>query len=116
MPATVPGSPFAVIEVISRSRWTEIALWWPAQRTLIVSEAIGTVPLFALGRRAGLHPLLRIMPPDAALGGYALQRLLVGHGPPVVSDAAAAVDDALKNARCDIPKLITSLPTAWRGG
>lgn len=103
-----------MIEVVSRSRWKEIALWWAAQRTLIVSEAIGTGPLFALGRHAGVHPLLRILPPRAAFSSYTPERLLVGHGAPVLSDAAAAVDDALQNARHDIPKLIVSLPTALR--
>jgi hypothetical protein len=114
MPGTVPDSPFTVIEVVSRSRWKEIALWWEAQRTLIVSEAIGTGPLFALGRRAGVHPLLRILPPREAFGSYSPERLLVGHGAPVLSDAAGALDHALQNARRDIPKLIIRLPTAFR--
>lgn len=116
MPAIVPESPFTVIEVVSRSKWREIALWWEAQTTLIVAEAIGTGPLFALGRRAGVHPLLRILPPRAAFRGYAPERLLVGHGTPVLSDATGALDDALQNARRDIPRLIIRLPTAFRSG
>jgi hypothetical protein len=116
MPSTVPSSPFTVIEVMSRSRWREIALWWEAERTLIVAEAIGTGPLFALGRRAGVHPILRLVPPRAALGGYAPERMLVGHGPPVDSDAGSALTEALDNARSDIPKLLISLPKALRRG
>src|SRR3984885_9632668 len=107
LPAAVPNSPFTVIKVMSRSRWKEIALWWEAQRTLIVAEAIGTGPLFALGRRAGVHPLLRLVPPRAAFGGYAPERMLVGHGPPVDSDAASALTEALEKARSDIPRLLT---------
>jgi hypothetical protein len=116
MPATVPSSPFTVINVMWRARWKEIALWWEAERTLIVAEAIGTDPIFALGRRAGVHPILRLTPPRAALGGYAPERMLVGHGTPVVSDAASALTEALDNARRDIPKLLTSLPKALRRG
>ena len=115
MPAAVADSPFDVIEVVSRARWREIALWWPAEQTLIISEAVGTAPLFALDRRAGVHPLLRLSPPRAALGSYAPERLLVGHGPPVLSDAAEALSGALENARRDIPNLLMKLPTALRG-
>jgi hypothetical protein len=112
LPETVAHSPFEVISVVSRPKWQEIALWWAAQRTLIVAEAIGTAPLFALGRGAGVHPLLRVLPPRSALGGYAPQRLLVGHGPPLDTDAAAALDTALARARGDIPRLLTRLPQA----
>lgn len=115
MPAAVPSSPFTVISVFSRAKWREIALWWEVERTLIVAEAIGTAPTFALGRRAGVHPLLRLIPPGAALGGYEPERMLVGHGQPVTSGAAAALTDALDNSRRDIPKLLISLPKALRG-
>lgn len=59
LPKALPGTPFEVVSVVARPWWREIALWWPAQRTLIVAEAIGTGPLFGLGRRAGVHPMLR---------------------------------------------------------
>lgn len=114
LPSTVPDSPFSAIEVVLRARWKEIALWWPAEQTLIVSEAVGTAPLFALGRRAGVHPLLRLLPPRAALGARAPERLLVGHGPPLLSDASEALTEALQSARRDIPRLVTRLPTAGR--
>jgi hypothetical protein len=115
LPTSIADSPFEVIKVISLSKWTEIALWWPATSTLIVSEAIGTAPLFAVGRRAGVHPMLRALPPRNALGSYQPKHLLVGHGPPVVSDAAGALTEALQNARLDIPKLLLSLPRALLG-
>ena len=73
-----------------RSRWSpcgtrsagcEIALWWEAERTLVVAEAIGTNGFFAPpGHAAGVHLLLRISPPRDALGGFAPEHLLVGHG------------------------------------
>ena len=114
MPRAVIDSPFEVVKVISRPKWHEIALWWPGEQTLIVSEAVGTVPVFALGRPAGVHPLLRVLPPRGALGRYRPQLLLVSHGEPVVSDAAPALTGALDNARRDIPKLLLSLPKAVR--
>ena len=116
MPDAVPGSPFTVVPVLSWPRWREIALWWPATRTLVVSEAIGTAPLFALGRRAGVHPLLRFAPPRGALGGHGAERLLVGHGAPVLADGQGAIDAALSHARRDIPRLALRLPGALRGG
>jgi hypothetical protein len=114
LPEAMAGSPFEVVSVISRPWWKEIALWWPAQRTLIVAEAIGTGPLFGLGRRAGVHPMLRALPPRSALGGFAPERLLVGHGPAVEADAAPALDQALSAARSDIPKLLIKLPSIIR--
>jgi hypothetical protein len=116
LPSTLPDSPFEVVRVVSRRWWNEIALWWPAEQTLIVAEAIGTAPMFALGRRAGVHPMLRLVPPRAALGGFAPERLLVGHGPTLESGAAAALEEALSASRADTPKLLIKLPSVLRGG
>jgi hypothetical protein len=116
LPLAVSGSPFEVISVVARRWWREIALWWPAERTLIVAEAVGTGPLFRLGRRLGVHPLLRAVPPRSALGDYAPERLLVGHGPALDTDAAAALQQALATSRSDLPKLLTALPSIIRGG
>lgn len=115
LPRALPDTPFEVVSVVARPWWREIALWWPAQRTLIVAEAIGTGPLFGLGRRAGVHPMLRAVPPRSALGGYSPDRLLVGHGPALDADAAAALSQALSSSRSDIPKLLITLPSVIRG-
>jgi hypothetical protein len=116
LPEAMAGSPFEVVSVISRPWWKEIALWWPAERTLIVAEAIGTAPLFALGHRAGVHPMLRMVPPRSALGKFDCERLLVGHGPALESGAASALGQALSSSRSDMPKLLMKLPSALRGG
>lgn len=110
VPAHVPETPFEFVPVVSRARWREVALWWPQARTLIVAEAIGTGPLFALGRRAGVHPLLRLMPPRAALSKFRPDLLLVGHGEPIESEATEALDDALANSRSDILRLPLTIP------
>jgi hypothetical protein len=116
VPADLHDSPFTVVPVVSRPWWREVALWWEQERTLVVAEAVGTVPAFALGRRAGLHPMLRLMPPRSALTRHQPDRLLVGHGPGLESGAASAIQDALSGARSDIPQLLLKLPSLIRGG
>jgi hypothetical protein len=115
VPEQAPGTPFEVVPMISRRGWREIALWWPAEQALIVAEALGTAPAFAVGRRAGVHPLLRPTPPRSQLRGYEPARLLVGHGEPLLDDAADAVRDALARARSDLPRLVLRLPGLLRG-
>lgn len=116
LPKMLPGTPFTVRSVVDRPWWREIALWWPAERVLIVAEAIGTAPLFALDQPAGVHPMLRMLPPRSALGDFAPDRLLVGHGPALESGARNAVHNALSRSRSDIVKLALKLPSALRGG
>jgi hypothetical protein len=115
VPEQVDDSPFTVISVISRPWWREVALWWQAERTLVVAEAVGTVPAFALGRKVGVHPMLRLRPPRGPLTARSPERLLVGHGAAIQSDAAAAIDDALSGALTDIPQLVLKLPSLIRG-
>jgi len=114
LPDRAPEVPFETVKVLSRPGWHEVALWWERERALIVAEAVGTAPAFALGRRAGVHPMLRLTPPRAQFAPYRPSMLLVGHGPVIEADAAAALDDALAHARSDIPRLVTSLPRLIR--
>jgi hypothetical protein len=111
LPATVPGSPFTVVEVLKLPRWHELALWWPERRALVVSELIGTNHVYRLGDGpAGVHPMLRALPPGA-LRHYQPEHLLVGHGAGVHGPlAAAAVQDAYDRSRKDLPKLALELP------
>jgi hypothetical protein len=116
VPDRTPDTPFDVVPMISRRLWKEVALWWASESTLIVAEAVGTAPAFAVGRRAGVHPLLRLTPPRAQLAPYAPERLLVGHGQPIESGASGAISDALARSRSDIPRLLKQLPRLLRGG
>lgn len=115
IPEVVPDSGLTVVPVLGNRLWREVALWHQANRTLVVAEAIGTAPLFALGRPAGVHPMLRLFPPRDALGGYVPTLLLVGHGPALATGAAQALTGALSAARGDLPKLVLGLPAALRG-
>jgi hypothetical protein len=115
LPSAVPGSPFSVIRVLDVPGWHERALWWPDRRVLVVAEVVGTNGLYALGSGpAGLHPLVRALPPGA-LRHLAPEHLLVGHGRGVHGPrAATALEDAYDRARKDLPKLALKLPAMAR--
>jgi hypothetical protein len=110
LPATTPGTPFEAVPIISIKGWVEVALWWPAAQALIVAEAIGTAPAFRLGQRAGVHPLLRLLPPRRQLSERHPERLLVGHGEAIESGADEALRDALARSRRDLPRLALAMP------
>jgi hypothetical protein len=116
LPLDTTGTPFTVIPMISNRAWREIALWWADERALVVAEAVGTAPAFALGRPAGVHPMLRLTPPRKQLSQFQPERLFVGHGPPLESRADAALREALTHARADLPRLLLSIPKLLRGG
>jgi hypothetical protein len=103
--------PFEPRRVVWNRFWKEVALWWPQRRGLVVSESLGTVDAFAVGREAvGVHPMRRLSPPHM-LKALNPDHLLVGHGPPihghdVHSDMLQAIDHAWR----DVPKLVAKLP------
>ncbi len=111
-PDDVPGSPFEAVPVRRTRRWREAALWWPAERTLVVAEAIGTNPFFAAGGDpAGVHLLLRLPPPREALGRFEPEHLLVGHGRGVHGPAATeALRRALEHSRSGLPRVLVRVP------
>jgi hypothetical protein len=111
VPPDLPDSPFAVVEVLRRKRWHEVALWWEATRTLVVAEAVGTNPFFTGDAEgAGVHLLLRLTPPRG-LAAFAPEHLLVGHG--VGRHGAAATSDlreAISHSRRGLPRLLVRAP------
>lgn len=113
-PDEIPESAFEVVPIMRRKRWQERALWWPATRTLVTADALGTNAFYTGGKGAvGVHLLLRLKPPRQ-LGAYDAERLLVGHGAAVRSDAATAVREALRRSRRDLPRILVRLPFADR--
>jgi hypothetical protein len=114
LPVETRGTPFEPIPVISTRVWREVALWWAGERALVVSEAVGTAPAFALGRRVGVHPLLRVIPPRKQLSQFEPERLFVGHGEAIEFGADSALRDALARSRCDLPRLLASTPKLLR--
>ena len=114
LPSAVADSPFELIRLTHRRWWHESALWWPARATLVVPEAIGTARGFAVGgAAAGVHPVLRLLPPRV-LANFAPEHLLVGHGPPLHDAAAAALAAAIDRSRRDLPRLLAELPGVVR--
>ena len=59
--------------------------------------------------------MLRLTPPRSQLSPYRPELLLVGHGQPLTSGAAAALQEALARSRSDIPRLVVKLPWLLRG-
>ena len=101
----VIGSPFDVRRSVDLPRWREAALWWPARRTLIVADALGTASYFlASGEHLAVHPLLRLVPPRS-LAGLEPEHVLCGHGEGVHGvEATAALVGALATSRRGIPR------------
>ena len=108
LPDELPDAPFVLGRTIWIPGWRELHLWWPERGVLIVSEAVGSSPSFAVDRRAGIHPMLRIKPPGAPRR-YEPEHLLFGHGAPIHEGAPEALEEAYANSRRDIPGAVTSL-------
>lgn len=115
VPAAIPDSPFEVVGVVRRRRWQEVALWWPAEHTLVVAEALGTNRFFTVaGDPVGVHGLLKPFPPRA-LAGFAPEHLLVGHGEGLHGPGTArAMQAALRRSRFRIVPWLLKLPFALR--
>jgi hypothetical protein len=115
LPDTVPGSPFEVVNVVDVPKWRERALWWPAERVLVVAEAVGTGPMFRTdAAAAGIHLFLRLRPPGV-LKAYEPEHLLMGHGAGVHGSAArAALQEAYARSLRDLPRVVARLPSVMR--
>lgn len=114
-PQAIEEAPFEFVRLTWRPWWREVALWWSAERLLVVPEAVGTNPYFTVGRGAvGVHPMLRMVPPRKLLA-YAPHTLLVGHGRAVRGERATdAVRDAIADARRGLAGLIRTIPKLRR--
>ena len=95
--------------------WQEVGLYAPpaddpeenpVAGTLYVPEAVGTGSFFRTEReRLGVHPMLRLFPPRAALEGLRPERILVGHGEGIMEDAHRELRRALEQSRSETPSL-----------
>jgi len=100
---TLPGTDFRVVRTVDWPIWDEAALY--DGETLVVGDLVGTVEYFLAGReRVGVHPMLRLFPPDA-LGDFAPERVLTGHGEGVMEDGTRALENAVDGARRRAPKV-----------
>lgn len=115
VPDEVPGSPFTAIKALRFPGWKETALWWPEKRALVVAEIIGTNPIANAGAGgAGMHPMLRALPPKS-VRGYEPQHLFTGHGAPIHGpEAATELEKAYARSRRDIPQAVVGMVKAFR--
>ncbi len=98
--------------IVDNRFWQEVALYNPADGTLVVPESVGAADYFLVGgERLGVHPMRRAVPPRDALGDLRPERVLVGHGAGVTANAAAALDHALSGSRIRAPLLYAK--TGW---
>ncbi|WP_122091036.1 hypothetical protein [Halalkalicoccus subterraneus] len=102
---TLADSGYRSFTVLDSPIWTEVGLYNDENGTLVVPESVGTADYFrAPGERLGVHPARRLFPPTP-LRGFLPERILVGHGEPLVEDAPAALREALSGSRKNSPRL-----------
>jgi len=114
-PDELPESPFAFVPVMRRKRWRESALWWPATRTLVTADTLGTNRFYTAGKAPiGVHVLLRLTPPRA-LGAFEPERILVGHGEALHGpETTDELRNALRTSRRRLPGVLLRLPFSDR--
>ena len=101
----LPDSDYDLHTLVDNPVWKEGFLYDEDSETLVVAEAVGTCSYFlAGGERLGVHPALRLKPPQT-LERFAPERVLVGHGPGVFDRATPALRDALDGSRRRTPRL-----------
>ncbi|MFB6299390.1 MAG: hypothetical protein ABEH65_03945 [Halobacteriales archaeon] len=102
---SLPGTRYRTITVMDKPGWHEVALFDETTATLVVPEALGTIPSFrADPERIGVHPALRLFPPRV-LRRYTPDRILVGHGSGVFEDATEALREAIDGSRRRAPRV-----------
>lgn len=108
--AAIAGSGLESVRLLDTPIWREVAIFSPADRALIVPEAVGTAPYFRAGAEPiGIHPMLRLTPPGR-LAAYEPEHLLTGHGTGMHGPGtAAALADALAASRRRIPAALASI-------
>jgi hypothetical protein len=108
----VADAPFEFVRVVSFPGWRESALWWPEERTLVVADALGTLPYFREpDARIGVHPVLRLTPPRR-LGGLKPLRILCGHGDGIHGDSVPEeLERVLERSRRALPAAFLN---GWR--
>lgn len=97
---------FEVLPVVTSRVWKEVALYDEETGTLVVPESFGRASYFLAGdERLGVHPLRRTTPPRDVFENLDPERILVGHGTPILNDATRVMRDALAGSRRGMPRL-----------
>jgi hypothetical protein len=97
--SALPFGGVSVRRTLNRPAWREAALWLDDRGLLVVGDLYGTLPYFLTGSDVlGMHPALRPLPPRLGLAELRPRAIAVGHGRPVTSGAAAALELAERTA------------------
>jgi hypothetical protein len=104
---TLAGSGFAVREVSPVPGWSEAIAYRRSDGTLYVPDLLGTAPPYLAGdERLAVYLLCRPIVPTGVFAGIAPERILVGHGTGLFTDAARALATALATARRRFPRAL----------
>lgn len=102
----LPGTDYRTVVVLDWPGWHGVALH--DGETLVVADALGTNDWCTVGdEQLGVHPIARLAPPRH-LGELDPDRVLVGHGHPVLEQPTQKLREALATAR-------RRLPRSWLG-
>lgn len=90
----LPGTNYAVHRLIDTDAWEEAVLVDETAKTMVVPEALGTLPSFQVNdNELGVHPELD--EPPRRLTDWDPDRLLVGHGRSIHGEANARIRAAI---------------------
>ncbi|MFB6141977.1 MAG: hypothetical protein ABEJ30_01390 [Halorientalis sp.] len=102
-------SGIGVHRLVDNRFWQEALLAVEPRNEVLVPEAVGTASHYRTGaERLGVHPFLRLTPPTR-LGRFDPDRLLLGHGAGIATDAGDALEEAVSKARTRAPALTVKL-------
>ncbi|HET7324047.1 MAG TPA: hypothetical protein VFJ06_06930, partial [Halococcus sp.] len=98
------------LRMVATPFWQEAALYHETEKTLVVSEAVGTAAyMMTDAERLGVHPMLRLFPPRQSFRDFEPERVLVGHGAGVHENAHTALGEALSGSRRRAPSLVAKI-------
>lgn len=90
----LPGTDYSVHRLIDTDDWEEAVLVNETTDTMLVPEALGTLPSFRVNDNAlGVHPALD--DPPRRLTDWDPDRILVGHGESIHSEATTKIREAI---------------------
>jgi len=100
----IGSSDFELLRYSPLPGYDEAIAYRQRDGTLYVPDALGTAPFYtADGERLACYGVIRLVPPRSFFEQFDPDRILVGHGEGVFTDAEAALDDALAGARRRLP-------------
>lgn len=102
--STLGSSGFELLRYSPLPGYDEAIAYRPRDGTLYVPDALGTAPFYTVdGERLACYGVIRLVPPRSVFEQLDPDRVLVGHGEGVFTDADAALEDALAGARRRLP-------------